>query len=263
MYDKNNSNMIKHIWNPDQYLKYESQRNRPAVDLLARIEIKSPEIVFDLGCGPGNSTRLLVDRWRQARITGIDNSLEMLKRAAQDLPGPNWIEANLQTWSPNYQADLLYSNAALHWLDDHAKLLPRLTDYLNPGGVLAIQMPGNYAFPSHLLILDAAKPWMDKIGQRIRADPVEKLSFYYDMLTPIFSHLDIWETVYIQELKGENAVAEWLKGSALKPLIDLLDKEEAESFFNDYSSLAQKAYPQRTDGITLYPFRRVFIVAKK
>jgi trans-aconitate 2-methyltransferase len=263
MYEKNNFNMINHKWSPSQYLKYESQRIRPAVDLLARIDIENPEIIFDLGCGPGNSTRLLVDRWRQAQITGIDSSFEMLERAAQDLPGPKWIEADLQRWSPNYQADLLYSNAALHWLDDHVKLLPRLIDYLNPGGVLAIQMPGNYAMPSHSLILDAAKPWIDKIEGRIRLNPVGELSFYYDTLRPIISHLDIWETVYIQELKGKNAVAEWLKGSALKPLIDLLDNEAAKNFFNAYSSLVQKAYPQKTNGITLYPFRRVFIVAKK
>lgn len=252
-----------HIWNPSQYLKYGSHRIRPAVDLLARVDLESPEIVFDLGCGPGNSTRLLVDRWSKARITGIDSSLDMLERAAQNLRGPNWVETDLQDWSPNDRADVLYSNAALHWLDDHASVLPRLVSYLNPNGVLAVQMPGNYASPSHKLILDAAEPWMDKIGQRVRADPVKELSFYYDTLTPIISHLDLWETVYMQDLKGENAVAEWLKGSALKPLLDVLDDHEAEDFFSVYSSLAQKAYPQRADGITLYPFRRIFIVAKK
>ena len=255
--------LMKHIWDPSQYLKYERQRIRPAIDLLARIEIKQPKFVYDLGCGPGNSTQLLSERWGQAHITGVDSSLEMLDRAAQDIKGPNWEEADLKTWSPNKQADLLFSNAALHWLDDHDQLIPRLVKFLNPEGVLAIQMPGNYASPSHLLILEAVKPWINKIEKRLRLNPVEELSFYYDLLTPIVSNLDLWETVYIQKLEGKNAVAEWLKGSALKPLLDSLNYEDAKSFFNAYSSCTQKAYPQRTDGITLYPFRRVFIVAKK
>jgi trans-aconitate 2-methyltransferase len=254
---------VKHTWNPGQYLKYGIHRLRPAVDLLARVDLENPEIVFDLGCGPGNSTRLLSDRWREARITGIDSSANMLERAAKDLPNPNWVEADLQTWSPDRKADVLYSNAALHWLDNHALMLPRLVSFLNPSGVMAIQMPGNYTSPSHTLILDAAEPWMDKIGQRMRVDPVEKISYYYDTLAPIISHLDIWETVYMQVLHGENAVAEWLKGSALKPLLDVLDDDDAVNFFAAYSALAQKAYPQRVDGVTLYPFRRVFIVAKK
>tara|TARA_B100001142_G_C14309295_1_gene646009 strand:- start:215 stop:982 length:768 start_codon:yes stop_codon:yes gene_type:complete len=255
--------MTIHNWDPSQYLKFESQRIRPAIDLLARIKLECPKIVYDLGCGPGNSTRLLADRWRKARITGIDNSSEMLLQAAQDLQGPTWEEADLQVWSPNKQADLLYSNAALHWLDDHDRLIPKLVNYLNPMGVLAVQMPGNYSSPSHSLILEAVMPWIDKVGQKIRANPVEELSFYYDILSPIASNIDIWETVYIHELKGKNAVAEWLKGSSLKPLLDSLNKEDAENFFNTYSLLTQKAYPQRIDGTTLFPFRRVFVVAKK
>ena len=254
---------MKHTWNPGQYLKYGRQRIRPAVDLLARIDIEDPKFVFDLGCGSGNSTQLLIDRWRQAQIIGVDRSVDMLEQAAHDSPGLKWVEADLRTWSPDFKADILYSNAALHWLDDHSSVFSRLVSYLNPSGVLAVQMPGNYTSPSHTLILDAVEPWMDKVGHRIRANPVEKLSFYYSLLTPIISHLDLWETVYMQELEGENAVAEWLKGSALKPLLDLLDDDEADEFFAAYSTLAQKLYPKRSDGITLYPFRRIFIVVKK
>jgi trans-aconitate 2-methyltransferase len=134
-------------------------------------------------------------------------------------------------------------------------------DHLNPGGVLAVQMSGNYAAPSHMLIFEAAEPWKDKIGPVMRADPVGDVSVYYDALTPVAGHLDIWETVYVQALDGDNAAAEWIKGSALKPLLDVLDDDEAKDFFAAYSALAQKAYPKRADGKTLYPFRRVFVVA--
>ena len=254
---------MKHNWNPNQYLKYERQRLRPAIDLLARINIENPKIIFDLGCGPGNSTRILVERWRNAHITGVDSSLDMLKRATEDLSGPTWIEADLQGWSPKTKADVIYSNAALHWLENHNLVFPRLLSCLNPGGVFAVQMPGNYDAPSHKLIFDAAKPWKDKVGQLIRAKPVHSLSKYHNILTPLTSDLDIWETIYLQELNGENAVAEWLKGSALKPLLDGLADDEADAFFFAYSELAQKVYKQRADGITLYPFRRIFIVAKK
>ena len=253
----------KHAWNPGQYLKYGGHRLRPAIDLLARVDTERPETVFDLGCGPGNSTRLLADRWPEAWITGVDGSVDMLTQAAADLPGPDWVEADLNGWSPDRPADVLFSNAALHWLDDHAVLFPRLLQHLNPDGVLAVQMPGNFASPSHTLMREAAGPWMDKIGPVMRADPVADLSVYYDALSPVAGHLDIWETVYVQALEGDNAAAEWIKGSALKPLLDALDEDEAQDYFSAYSALAQKAYPARPDGKTLYPFRRVFVVAKR
>ena len=254
---------MKHVWNPGQYLKYGNHRIRPAIDLLARVDMEHPETVCDLGCGPGNSTRLLADRWPEARITGIDSSVDMLTQAAADLPDLQWVEADLNGWSPVSPADVIFSNAALHWLDDHGALFPDLLDHLNPGGVLAVQMPGNYAAPSHMLIFEAAEPWMDKIGPVMRSDPVEDLDVYYDALSTAADHLDIWETVYVQALEGDNAAAEWLKGSALKPLLDVLDEDEAQDFFAAYSALTQKAYPKRADGKTLYPFRRVFIVAKR
>jgi trans-aconitate 2-methyltransferase len=255
--------MGKHTWNPGQYLKYGGHRLRPSIDLLARVDAENPETVFDLGCGPGNSTRLLADRWPEARITGVDNSVDMLEKAAADLPDLQWVEADLNGWSPESPADVIFSNAALHWLDDHGALFPKLLEHLNPGGVLAVQMPGNYGAPSHMLIFGAAEPWMDKIGPAMRPNPVEDLPFYYDALAPVADHLDIWETSYTQELDGDNAAAEWIKGSALKPLLDVLDEDEAHDFFAAYSALAGKAYPKRADGKTLYPFRRVFIVAKR
>ncbi|MBT3307397.1 MAG: trans-aconitate 2-methyltransferase [Alphaproteobacteria bacterium] len=253
---------MRHAWNPGQYLKFGGHRLRPAIDLLARVDVESPETVFDLGCGPGNSTAMLAERWPSARITGIDGSVDMLAQAAADLPDLDWVEADLNDWVPDQPADVLFSNAALHWLDDHAVLFRRLLGHLNPGGVLAVQMPGNYAAPSHTLIREAAWPWLNKIEPVMRLDPVAALTDYYDALSSVASHLDIWETVYIHALEGDNAAAEWLKGSALKPLLDVLDEDEARDFFAAYSGLTQQAYPQHPDGKTLFPFRRVFIVAR-
>ena len=252
-----------HAWNPGQYLKFGGHRLRPALDLLARIDTNTPGTVYDLGCGPGNATRLLAERWPEAAITGVDGSADMLARARDELPDIDWVEADLNGWEPPDPADVLFSNAALHWLDDHAALFPRLMGCLKPDGVLAVQMPGNYAAPSHMLIQDAAGTLLEKLEPVMRPDPVAGAAVYYDALEPVSSALDIWETVYTQVLEGVNAAAEWLKGSALKPLLDALDEDEAETFFAAYSALTQEAYPARPDGKTLYPFRRVFIVAKR
>ncbi len=254
---------MAHAWNPGQYLKFAGHRLRPAVDLLARVDLANPETVFDLGCGPGNVTALLAERWPEAGITGVDGSAPMLARAGAEHPGISWLEGDLAAWEPEKPADLLFSNAALHWLDGHGLLFPRLMGHLNPGGVLAVQMPGNFAQPSHTCIRQAAGPWMAKIGPVLRENPVEPPAAYYDILKPVAAELDIWEATYIQELEGDNAAAEWLKGSALKPVLDALDDDEREAFFDAYSTLVQKAYPQRPDGKTIFPFRRVFIVAKR
>ena len=253
----------RHAWNPGQYLKFDGHRLRPALDLLAHVDVDSPEAVYDLGCGPGNATRLLAERWPDAKITGVDGSADMLARARDALPELDWVEADLNGWAPPAHADVLYSNAALQWLDDHAELFPRLMGHLAPGGVLAVQMPGNSAQPSHRLIRDAAGPLLEMLEPLMRPYPVADPADYYDALEPVSSALDIWETVYTQVLEGDNAVAEWLKGSALKPLLDTLDEDEADTFFAAYSALTQEAYPKRADGRTIFPFRRVFIVAKK
>ena len=254
---------MAHVWSPGQYLKFAGHRLRPALDLLARVDVEDPGIVYDLGCGPGNSTILLKNRWPEASITGLDNSPDMLAQAEKDHPELLWAEADLADWSAPVPADVLFSNAVLHWLDEHESRFPRLMQSLKPGGVLAVQMPGNFAAPSHTCIGEAAGPWLNKIEPVLRSDPVASPSVYHQILKPVSAELDIWETTYIQELEGDNAAAEWLKGSYLKPVLDALDGDEKEDFFDAYSALVQKAYPQRADGKTLYPFRRVFIVARK
>ena len=253
------------VWDPSQYLKFADHRLRPALDLLARIDVPAPKMVFDLGCGPGNVTALLAERWPNARVAGVDGSAAMLARARADHPGLAWQQADLAAWTPAAPVDVLYSNAALHWLDDHERLFPRLMGFVANGGVLAVQMPRNFREPSHTAMAESvdAGPWCAKLAPALRAFPMPEVGAYYDWLAPPARTLDIWETVYSQALDGDDPVAEWTKGSSLKPLLDALDEGERHAFFADYAARCRKAYPKRADGRTLFPFRRLFIVATK
>ncbi len=252
-------------WDPSQYLKFAGQRLRPALDLLARIPLESPAAVVDLGCGPGNVARYLAERWPGAHITGVDASPEMLAEARKALPQAEWIEANLAAWRPDARVDLIYSNAALHWLPDHAALFPRLLNELAPGGVLAVQMPRNFGSPSHTSVAEAAHagPWRATLAPLLKPPPVHEPGFYYDLLVAGCSALDIWETEYLQVLEGEHAVAEWNRGTWLKQFLDALDGEMRAGFEREYVRLMDAHYPRRADGKTLLPFRRVFLVAKR
>jgi len=257
-------------WNPQQYLRFADQRRRPALDLLARVETRNPGQVYDLGCGAGNVTRLLAERWPASRIVGVDSSAAMLAKARGDASqgdasGIEWLRADLATWRPDAPADVLYSNAALHWLDDHAALFPALFRSLAPGGVLAVQVPRNHAAPSHTGMADAARagPWRAVLEPLLRESPVLAPSDYFDILAEVSARADIWEVEYLQLLEGENAVVEWTKGTALKPLLDALDEKWRAAFLADYSARMHIAYPRRADGLTLFPFRRLFIVARR
>ena len=251
-------------WNPQQYHLYADERLRPAEDLLARIPLEAPTAVYDLGCGSGKATALLARRWPQARIAGIDSSPAMLATARAALPGVELVQADLGAWSAPGPADLLYSNAALHWLDDHPRLFARLMAGLRPGGVLAVQMPRNHDQPSHQAMLAAAAdgPWRARLQPLLRPSPVAAPDSYHALLRPLARRLDIWETVYLHELFGENPVADWTKGTALKPLLDALAGEEHRKFEEAYRARVAAAYPPADSGSTLFPFRRLFIVAE-
>ncbi len=250
-------------WDPAQYLSFADLRLRPAIDLLARVPHHRPGSVVDLGCGTGAATRLLRDRWPDARIAGIDGSPEMLAKARLALPGIDWAEGDFAAWRPSAPVDVLYSNAALHWTGDHAGLFPRLFAALAPGGALAVQMPRNFSAPSHALMRTAAEagPWWPKLAPLFGPPPVGPPELYYRLLAPLARHLDIWETEYLQVLDGDDPVAEWTKGTWLRPLLDRLDHSEGRRFEDDYRRLVRAAYPKEPDGRTLFPFRRLFIVA--
>ena len=252
-------------WNPDQYLKFGDHRLRPALDLLARIDLKSPRAMYDLGCGTGNTTELLSRRWPDTNVTGIDSSPEMLEKARGSCPELNFAEADLASWSPESKADLLFSNAALHWLGHHESLFPRLMEVLSKGGQVAVQMPRNFDAPSHTAMRESveAGPWAERLQPRLHFEPVAEPEAYHDILAPHSECLDIWETVYLYVLEGNNPVVEWTRGTALRPLLELLQPDEQEDFLEDYSRRILEAYPPQSQGRTLFPFRRLFMVATR
>ena len=253
------------MWNPDVYLKFSGERTRPALELATRAG-QTGGLIYDLGCGPGNSAQILNSLNPGARLIGVDSSAEMLTRAAIDGPkGASWVEADLDTWVPDEAAELIFSNATYQWLNDHERLFPELFQSVKPDGVLAIQMPQNFAAPSHVLMRKVASggPWRDKLGPVLRHDPVGAPDFYYDMFSPLASKIDIWETEYAQVLSGADPVFEWVSGTALRPLMDELEEEEQAAFATAYKAALAQAYPIRADGKTLFAFKRIFLVIRK
>jgi len=253
------------MWNPEQYLKFAGPRFRPAQDLLMRVAIDSPRTVYDLGCGAGNVTRMLAQRWPGAQIVGVDDSEAMLAQAKREATDIIWKRQGLAEWAPEEPADVIYSNAALHWLPDHLTLFPRLMDQLAPGGVLAVQMPRNFNEPSHTLIWETlrAGPWRSRLEHLVRPSPVATPDFYYGLVGPLAADVDIWETQYLQVLEGEDPVKEWTKGTWLKQFLDALDEADRPAFEEDYARRLRDAYPSLPNGTTLFPFRRLFIVARR
>lgn len=252
-------------WDPGQYLAFADLRLRPALDLLARIPAEAPKFVVDLGCGPGNLTPYLKARWPRARVAGVDASAEMLAKARSAVPDAEFAQADIGAWTPDAPPDVIFSNAALHWLDRHEELFPRLFGLLAPGGVLAVQMPRNHGAPSHTEIIATveAGPWRARLEPLLRPSPTHPPAVYYDLLAPLAARLDIWETEYLQVLEGKDPVKEFTKGSALKPFLDALEGAERAAFEEAYAARLRAAYPPQPDGRTLFPFRRLFLVAAR
>jgi len=250
-------------WDPAQYLKFGDLRLRPALDLLAQIPLEAPARVFDLGCGAGNVTRILAARWPDAAVTGVDSSPAMLAKARQIAPLLSWQEADLETWRPDPPADLLYSNAALQWLGGHERLFPHLLEGLAAGGVLAVQMPDMHDNPFRRLQGEVAAdgPWAARLGTVEPARAILTAAQYYDLLRPRVRALDIWTSTYLHVLEGPDPVVEWAKGTSLRPFLDPLDVEERAAFTAEYARRVAPHFPPQADGRTLFPFRRLFIVA--
>lgn len=252
-------------WNPEQYLKFADHRLRPALDLLARIDVERPSHIYDIGCGPGNVTVWLKRRWPEAEIVGVDNSSEMLTDAAKNFPGIKWHFGDVTGWQPPEPASVIYSNAALQWVDDHEHLLPKLHNALAKGGALAIQMPHNIRQASHMLLRLAAEegPWHATLVPMLRDKSVADPEVYWRILRASGAIVDIWETDYLQRLEGEDAVLEWVLGTTLRPLLAALPSDQRGDFLADYRQRLRTAYPPEADGSCLFPFRRLFIVASK
>jgi trans-aconitate 2-methyltransferase len=253
------------VWDPQQYLKFSGHRLRPAVDLLMRVPDVPMRRIADLGAGAGNVTKLLAERWPDAAVTAVEGSAEMVAAGKKAAPAIEWLQQDLAAWRPAKAYDLVYSNAALQWLPDHAALFPSVMQHVEPGGVLAVQMPRNFTAPSHVVIGEVALhgPWREKVKHLATLTPVEPPGFYHALLAPLSQTIDIWETEYLQVLEGDNPVKEWTKGTWLTRYLDLLEGEEKAAFEAAYGERVAKAYPKNADGQTLFPFRRLFMVAQR
>jgi trans-aconitate 2-methyltransferase len=253
------------VWNPQQYLKFSGHRLRPAVDLLMRIPDFKASRIADLGAGAGNVTRLIKERWQDAVVLGVEGSAEMVAAGKKAAPEVEWLHQDLGSWHPAHRLDLIYSNAALHWLPDHAGLFASLMERIEPGGILAVQMPRNFGAPSHLLIGETALngPWRSQLEHLVTPPPVEAPAFYHGLLAPLSENIDIWETEYLQVLEGDNPVKEWTKGTWLTRYLDILQDRDKEAFEAAYGERVAKAYPRNSAGQTLFPFRRLFMVAQR
>jgi len=254
------------VWDAALYLRFSDERIRPAADLLARVPLDAPSHVVDLGCGPGNSTELLRRRWPRATVIGVDNSVEMLSAAKAAFPADRWVRADAAHWTADPPADLVFANASLQWVRDHARLFPRLLAQTAPGGVLAAQLPANAGSPLYQQIrrVADAPEWRRKMAAAGRAVTVESASFYYDVLRPHVNRLEIWETEYGHVLPNADAILEWIRATGLKPYLEVLDSDEERGRFQDRLAAGlREAYPPRIDGRVLFPYNRLFIVAQR
>lgn len=251
-------------WKPDLYLKFEDERTRPPRDLLAQIPLTHPRRVVDIGCGPGNSTELLVERWPDADVLGIDSSPAMVRKAGERLPAARFEQADIASWQPPEGTQVLFGNAVFQWVPDHPAVLARLIEALPDGGVLAVQLPDNVNEPSHRLMVEAAEagPWAARIAGASR-DVLPSPAEYYNRLKPLCRRLDIWHSIYNHPLDGAAAIAEWFKSTGLRTFLDPLDETERAAYLADYTARIAKAYPERFDGKVLLRFPRLFIVAVK
>jgi trans-aconitate 2-methyltransferase len=258
-------------WDANLYLKFADARMRPAIDLMNRLDpangVRPDHAIYDLGCGAGNIARLLAERFPHSKVIGIDSSEEMLAKARSQTADTRvaFAKGDLMHFRPAAPPAILYSNAAYQWVEGHIDLFPDLLKLLPPGGQLAIQMPRNHEAPSHALMHEAAQtgPWKEKLRQVRTIRPVYEPARYYDVLKPLTSELDVWETIYQQVLTGKDPVAQYTASTGLRPYMQRLDEAEGKAFYDAYARLLAKAYPTRPDGVTLFPFRRLFIVARR
>jgi trans-aconitate 2-methyltransferase len=254
-----------HTWDPDRYLTYADERGRPFVDLLARVDAADPATVVDLGCGPGNLTAQLVERWPGARVVGLDSSAEMIEKARATTPAAEFRVADLRDWATGAdQVDVLVSNATLQWVPGHLELLPDLVARVNPGGWLAFQVPGNFDEPSHTIRaeLAAQEPYAEHTAAvEVTAPGSHAPTVYLRALRGLGCEVDAWETTYLHVLDGEDPVFTWVSGTGARPTLQALPADLRVRFEDEFKRRLRAAYPDH-DGRVVLPFRRIFVVAR-
>jgi trans-aconitate 2-methyltransferase len=261
--------MTSYRWDPALYDRYADERARPFRDLVSRVRVERPRRVVDLGCGPGSLTRALAQRWPGAIVTGVDSSPDMIEAAHEHtLPGRlDFVLADVRDWHPDAQVDVVVGNAVLQWIPGHVGLIREMADWLSPGGAIAFQVPDNFRKPSHVIVRDLRESsrWRSRLGEGAnRSLAVERPATYVDVLLEAGLVPDVWRTTYLHQLAGDDAVLEWIKGTALRPVLDALDGDTAatEKFLVECGDQLRVAYPPGPHG-TLYPFPRIFLVGHR
>ncbi|WP_183095568.1 trans-aconitate 2-methyltransferase [Nocardioides stalactiti] len=253
---------MSHTWDPDRYLAYADERGRPFVDLTTRIDADDPATVVDLGCGPGNLTALLAQRWPGARVAGVDSSAEMIAKARASGAAATFEVGDVRTWSPAEPVDVLVSNATLQWLPDHLELLPHLVAQVRPGGWFAFQVPGNFDQPSHTIRTElAAEARYMMFTAGIAVPSSYGATTYLRALQDLGCEVDAWETTYLHVLHGEDPVFTWVSGTGARPTLQALPADLRPAFEAELKRRLREAYPDDGHGVVL-PFRRIFVVAR-
>jgi trans-aconitate 2-methyltransferase len=252
-------------WSAKQYVAFEDERTRPVRDLLSAVPARSVGRAIDLGCGPGNSTEVLAQRFPEAEVGGIDSSEDMILAARKRLPKLRFEVADVAAWRDPGPYEVILANAVFQWVPGHATLFPDLVKKLAPGGALAIQMPDNLDGPAHRLMRETAAhgPWAPKLSSAAAArTTLNSADWYYELLRPVSTRVDLWRTTYYHSLSGgAPAVVEWFKGSGLRPFLEPLSESERGAFLERYTASVAHAYPALADGSVLLPFPRLFLVA--
>jgi trans-aconitate 2-methyltransferase len=253
-------------WSPQQYLKFSDLRNRPCRDLAMHVLVPNACRVVDLGCGPGNLADIAPQYWPQASLAGIDSSPAMIETALKSHPSFDWRLGDIGEWaSGTEQCDVVFSNAALQWLGDHASLFPRLFEHVHPGGALAVQMPGTYKMAQHQILRDmaAAKEWSRWFPAGAAKEwRAQDLDFYYDVLSPVASRLDLWATEYVQPVASVDAIVEFYKSTGLRPYLEpITDDRERDRFLAEYLEKLRPVFLPSANGMVLFPMRRIFMIA--
>lgn len=253
-------------WNPGQYLKFKNERTQPSIDLISKIKMDNANSIIDIGCGPGNSTQALYQRWPTAEIVGLDNSEEMIKKARKDYPKQKWVLANASRFESDRTYDLVFSSAVLQWISNHERLLLRLINLLNDKGALAVQVPANNESPLHkaLLSVSSRQMWHQFTTGCEQLLNYRSSAYYYDLLSPVVSEIDLWETTYYHVLASHEGLIEWYRSTGMRPFLERLPDDVSRTRFEkDVLEECRNDYPMQKDGKILYPFKRIFFIAYK